>query len=299
MALFSNIGHISRELTNNLFRNFTLFIATIATVWVSLTLFGASLIIREGVDQATSRWSGGIEFIVFMRVDASPAQHDLAVSTLENSPDVESYEFFDQEQAYQEFLEEFADSPELTNNVQPGDLPPSYRVRPSTSDSNIIESLAVQFEQSPGVLQVTRATDLIRTLQNNSERVSTFILVTSIVVLAAALLLIFNTIGTAIFARRRDIEVMQLVGASNWFIRTPFVLEGTVQGVLGGGAAIPMLFLLNNLLEDFVEDDQLQLLSSLVVGDSVVWITSFVVLGIGAAIGALGSAFAVGRHLRS
>lgn len=299
MASVSHIGYVFREVRSNLFRNLTLFLGAVVTVWVSLTLFGSALIIQEGVEQATSRWRGGIEFIAFVSPDANQDQHDFIKSKLDASADVSSYDFFNQEQAYEEFLTEFSDSPELISSVEAEDLPPSYRVRPATSDSSIIESLADDFRTSPGVLRVTLATDLIRTLQENSERISTFILVTSVVVLVAALLLIFNTIGTAIFARRKDIEVMQLVGASNTLIRVPFVLEGTVQGALGGGLAIPMLFLLNNLLRGFVQNDQLELLSNLVVDSSVVWTTSIWVLILGAVVGALGSGFAVGRHLKN
>ena len=299
MSVFSHSGRIFREVSSNLFRNVTLFVGTIATVWVSLTLFGAALIIREGVEQATSRWKDGIEFIVFMDPGASTEQHNLIRSRLDNSLDVKGYDFFTQDQAYKEFLVDFKDSPELVNSVEAEDLPPSYRVRPATSDYNIIEVLANEFKLSPGVLKVTLATDLIRTLQTNSERISTFILITSVVVLIAALLLIFNTIGTAIFTRRRDIEVMQLVGASNLFIRVPFVLEGTIQGALGGALAVPMLFLLNNLLKGFVEGDQLELLSNLVVDRSEVITTSIWVLILGALVGALGSGFAVGRHLKN
>ncbi len=299
MALFSNLGHIGVEVSSNVRRNLTLFLATIATVWISLTLFGSALIIREGVEQATNRWGDGIEFIVFMDPQASLQQHGFIQGRLDANPEIDSYDFYTQEDAYEEFLDEFANTPELIQSVQPADLPPSYRVRPLTRDARTIESIAAEFERSPGVLQVTLATDLIRVLQDNSEMISTFILVTSVVVLLAALLLIFNTIGTSIFARRRDIEVMQLVGASNWFIRMPFVVEGTIQGALGAGLAIPMLFLLNNLLEGFVEEDQLELLSSLVVGTDVVWVVSFIVLGLGAVVGALGSGLAVGRHLKS
>lgn len=298
MAAFSHISHILREVRSNLFRNITLFIGTIATVWVSLTLFGAALIIQEGVEQATSRWRGGIEFIVFLNPDVNVEQNNLIKDRLDSSLDVESYDFFTKEQAYEEFLDDFSDSPELINSVEAADLPPSYRVRPQTSDASIVEALADEFRLSPGVLKVSLASDLIQTLQTNSERISTFILVTSIVVLVAALLLIFNTIGTAIFARKQDIEVMQLVGASNLFIRIPFVLEGTIQGILGGVLAIPMLFLLNNLLRGFVDSDQLELLSNLVVDNGVVITTSIWVLILGAVVGALGSGFAVGRHLK-
>ena len=271
--------------------------ATIVAVWVSLTLFGSSLLIREGVEQATGRWQGGIEFIVFMNADASEAQHAAIRGALDENPEISGYDYVDQQGAFNEFITEFSDRPELIENVTPEILPPSYRVKPSVGDADVIEALAAQFDARPGVRQVTLPVEVIRTLQQNSQKVSVFVLIIAIVVLLAALMLIANTIRTAIFARRQDIEVMKLVGASNWYVRLPFMVEGTIQGLIGGALAIPMLFLMNNLMAGFVQDDYLELLRSLVVDSAVVWNTSLLVTGIGAAVGVVGSLFAVGRFL--
>ena len=295
MAL--SLGYVFRETRGNLRWNVTLFVATIVAVWVSLTLFGSSLLIRAGVEQATGRWRGGIEFIVFMNAEASEAQHAAIRGALDENPEIAGYDFVDQQGAYEEFITEFSDRPELVENVTPEILPPSYRVKPADSDADVIEALATRFDAQPGVRQVTLPVEGIRTLQQNSQKVSVFVLVIAIVVLLAALMLIANTIRTAIFARRQDIEVMKLVGASNWYVRLPFMLEGTIQGFIGGALAIPMLFLMNNLMAGFVQDDYLELLRSLVVDSAVVWNTSLLVTGIGAAVGVLGSLFAVGRFL--
>ncbi len=295
MAL--SLGYVFRETRGNLRWNVTLFAATIVAVWVSLTLFGSSLLIREGVEQATGRWRGGIEFIVFMNADATEGQHAAIRGSLDENPEIGGYDFVDQQGAYNEFITEFADRPELIENVTPEILPPSYRVKPTVDDADVIEALAAQFDARPGVRQVTLPVEVIRTLQQNSQKVSVFVLIIAIVVLLAALMLIANTIRTAIFARRQDIEVMKLVGASNWYVRLPFMLEGTIQGVIGGALAIPMLFLMNNLMAGFVQDDYLELLRSLVVDSAVVWNTSLLVTGIGAAVGVVGSLVAVGRFL--
>ena len=291
------LGYIFRETRGNLRWNVTLFAATIVAVWVSLTLFGSSLLIREGVEQATGRWQGGIEFIVFMNADAGEAQHAAIRGALDENPEIGGYDYVDQQGAFNEFITEFADRPELIENVTPEILPPSYRVKPTVGDADVIEALAAQFDTRPGVRQVTLPVEVIRTLQQNSQKVSVFVLVIAIVVLLAALMLIANTIRTAIFARRQDIEVMKLVGASNWYVRLPFMVEGTIQGLIGGALAIPMLFLMNNLMAGFVQEDYLELLRSLVVDSAVVWNTSLLVTGIGAAVGVLGSLFAVGRFL--
>lgn len=291
------LTYVFRETGGNLRRNFTLFLATVVAVWISLALFGSSLLVRDGVDQATGRWRDGVEFIVFMNVEADPTQHEAMVQSLDENPEVQSWFFVDQDATFIEFQDEFADSPELLESIQPGDLPPSYRVRPTSTDADVVESLVSQFDLKPGVREVVASTEIIRSLEDTSRDFSLLMLVASIIVLVASVLLIFNTIRTAIFARRRDIEVMKLVGASNWYIRVPFMVEGTVQGLVGAAAAIPVLFVVNNLFEGFVRNDELALLRDFALESSVVWEKAYIVLFLGGLIGAVGSAFAVGRFL--
>jgi cell division transport system permease protein len=291
------LTYVFRETGGNLRRNFTLFLATVVAVWISLALFGSSLLVRDGVDQATGRWRDGVEFIVFMNVEADPTQHEAMVQSLDENPEVQSWFFVDQDATFIEFQDEFADSPELLESIQPGDLPPSYRVRPTSTDADVVESLVSQFDLKPGVREVVASTEIIRSLEDTSRDFSLLMLVASIIVLVASVLLIFNTIRTAIFARRRDIEVMKLVGASNWYIRVPFMVEGTVQGLVGAAAAIPVLFVVNNLFEGFVRNDELALLRDFALESSVVWEKAYIVLILGGLIGAVGSAFAVGRFL--
>ncbi|MEQ8717632.1 MAG: permease-like cell division protein FtsX [Acidimicrobiales bacterium] len=291
------LTYVFRETGGNLRRNFTLFLATVVAVWISLALFGSSLLVRDGVDQATGRWRDGVEFIVFMNVEADPTQHEAMVQSLDENPEVQSWFFVDQDATFIEFQDEFADSPELLESIQPGDLPPSYRVRPTSTDADVVESLVSQFDLKPGVREVVASTEIIRSLEDTSRDFSLLMLVASIIVLVASVLLIFNTIRTAIFARRRDIEVMKLVGASNWYIRVPFMVEGTVQGLVGAAAAIPVLFVVNNLFEGFVRNDELALLRDFALESSVVWEKAYIVLLLGGLIGAVGSAFAVGRFL--
>ncbi len=290
--------YLFRETGNNLRRNTTLFLATIVAVWVSLAMFGSAIIIRDGVGQATGRWSDGIQFIVFMRTDASQEQFTEVERSIQENPEIELVEFVDQQTAYEELLSEYGDdNPAWLEPVTPESLPTSFRVRPLGDDAEVIGDIATSFRSKPGVLSVQDAPELLNSILETSQKISTFILVVSIVVLIAAILLIVNTIRTAVFARRSDIEIMKLVGAPNWYIRVPFILEGTIQGLIGGILAVPALFLLNNILRDFVSDEDLVLLQSLLVENSFVWSTSVYVLLLGAGIGALGSGFVVGRYV--
>ena len=117
--------------------------------------------------------------------------------------------------------------------------------------------------------------------------------------IAVSVMLIFNTIRTAVFARRREIEVMRLVGASNWFIRLPFIVEGMVQGLIGAIVASGLTWSFDVLWKrNFVNQRGLDLLNNITWESSNLWIAIFTVLTVGAVAGAIGSGVAVGRYLR-
>jgi cell division transport system permease protein len=207
--------YLVRETTSNLGRNVTITLASIMTVAVSLALVGASLMLRSGVENATQRWQGGIEFVVFLRIDATQQQIDSLQNDLDQSPEVSKVVFVDQQQAYSEFKSLFADSPELIDSVTAEDLPPSFRIEPVNKDVDAVESLGLTFEGRSGVDQVVFASKTIRLIQQLSSRLTVGIFVIAAFLLGAAGLLILNTIRMAMFARRREIEVMKLVGATN------------------------------------------------------------------------------------
>ncbi len=292
------LDYVVRETGSNLGRNFTITLASVMTVAVSLALVGASLMLRTGVENATQRWQGGIEFVIFLRPDASQDQIDAVRRDLEDSPDVANIEFVDKEAAFEEFKVLFSDSPEMVTSVQPEDLPPSFRVEPVDKDVLAVEALGSQFSDKSGVDSVVFASETIRLIQQLSSRLTVGIFVIAAFLLGAAGLLILNTIRMAMFARRREIEVMKLVGATNWFIRVPFMLEGLVQGVLGALAAILALAAFRPFFQEWLPNpEDFPLVSGfLVSGGELTAI--FLLLGVvGILIGAIGAGIAVTRFL--
>ena len=232
MAL--KVDYVVKETGRNLIRNPLLSIATVAVVTVAVALVGVSLLIRQAVNNATERWQGGIEFIVYMNPDATPEQVDAVGRALDESPQVESFTYLDKDAAFEEYREIFeADSPELVEAVTPEALPTSFKVKPIDPDPEVVDSLIQQFSQESGVYRVVAATDAIRSIKRLSNLFSVALALVATVLSLAAVLFIGFTIQTAVFSRRREIEVMKLVGATNWFIRVPFMLEGVFQGVLG------------------------------------------------------------------
>jgi len=292
------LDYMVRETGSNLGRNFTITLASVMTVAVSLALVGASLMLRTGVENATQRWQGGIEFVVFLRPDASQAQIDAVARDLQDSPDVANIKFVDKQAAFEEFKVLFSDSPEMVTSVQPDDLPPSFRVEPVDKDVLSVEALGSQFSDKSGVDSVVFASETIRLIQQLSSRLTVGIFVIAAFLLGAAGLLILNTIRMAMFARRREIEVMKLVGATNWFIRVPFMLEGLVQGMLGALAAILALAAFKPFFQQWLPNPQdFPLVSGFFVSTPEL-VAIFLLLGVvGVLIGAIGAGVAVTRFL--
>tara|TARA_B100000929_G_scaffold280396_1_gene258367 strand:- start:718 stop:1614 length:897 start_codon:yes stop_codon:yes gene_type:complete len=292
------IWYFLRETLVSLWRNLSLTLAAILTVAISLSLVGSSLLIREGAERATAQFQEGVEFIVFMNADVLSEQDAAIRDVLDTSPAIAEYTYVDKAAAYQEFRELFADKPELVESVTPDIMPPSYRIVPENPDADSVAELARQFGEQPGVKEVATATEAIRQIEDFSARVSQALLFAAVVLVAVSAVLILNTVFTAIGARREEIEVMKLVGATNWFIRIPFMLEGTIHGLLGAAMAIPALFVVDNrVLAYFQESEAVPLFRGFAVPDGYVWNTSIWMLVIGAAIGMVGSAIAVTRYL--
>lgn len=291
--------YVLRETGGNLLRNFTLTIATILTVLVSLALFGAALTIGYRVDNLTERWKGGIEFIVYMSPEASPEQLASVRTSLDENPLVDDFSFVDKDATFEEFKELFRDSPAILESVTPENMPPSYRVVPSTDDPDTISALGDTFQGRPGVLEVAFAYETIKRFQGFTERVNRLILSASVALLVSALLLIVNTIRMAMFARRREIEVMKLVGATNWFIRVPFMLEGLVQGLLGSAGAIVAVTFLNRWfdVEFGATGSNIAIFEAFVISSSELTFVHGLLLAMGSLLGISASAIAVTRFL--
>ena len=294
----SSFRYVLRETGQNLWRNILLSVATVITVGVSLAMFGGFMLVQAAVDSATARWADGVEFIVWMNADAEETQDASVRNQLEESPGVLRWEYVDREQSYQEFREFFEDTPEVLDIMTPEDVPPYYRVVPTHPDPDVVEELGNQFKGRPGVRRVTFAGEVIRDVQNLSDRTGRVLFIGSIVLLAASTLLILNTLTVAIGNRRTEIEIMRLVGATKAFIRIPFMLEGLVQGLLGAAVAITSNALLRNyVIDQFSDADGLQLLAGFKVDDSAMLQVNLLVVVIAVGVAVVGSNIAVAMHI--
>lgn len=229
--------YVIREAIVGLRRNLMMTVAVILSVTVSLTLLGASLLLSEQVDLATDDWTGRVEVSIYLcderGCDAAitPEQQEQLREDLEANEVVAEVFYESKQDAYERFTAMFADQESLIDAIDPDTLPASFRVR--LENPNLFNVIADQFSTYPGVEEIVDQREVLNQFLRFTNVVRTSALVVAAIQLVAAGVLIANTIRVAAFARREQTGIMRLVGASNWYIRLPFVLEGVFAGLIG------------------------------------------------------------------
>ena len=300
--MWTRIAYFARETMVSLRRNVLMTVAGIATVAVSLSLFGGILMLSKWVDHGTERIKGGVTLEIFMNVDATEQQIDGVRQSLDDDRNVRRARFLDKEAAYDEFQRIFRRNPELVNSITAADLPASFRVAPVAGEVELdqrTEQLQDQYSTVQGVDEVTTPGKALEGLIDVTTTVRAIFIVISLVLLGSSLFLIVNTIRLATFARRREIEVMKLVGASNWFVRVPFIAEGMVQGLVGAGLAILAVLALKRWGFDDAFADPDSFFSEFFVTAGDATLIAFYVLVIGVLIGIVGASVGLRRFLRT
>lgn len=299
--MIQRISYALRETLANFRRNVTLSVAAVITSAVSLLLVGTTFLIQRAFDNLLVQWKGDVGMIVFVRPDVQPDALAFVEQTIKSQPnlvDVDKVEYLDKAASYEEAKRVFAGDPTTLSLLSIDTIPTQFKVVPSTTDPELVRSLASQFRGLPGVSGVALAEDEFDVISTLSGFVRTVTIGMSLVLLAVAVILIWNTIRTAIFARRREIEVMKLVGATDWFIRVPFILEGLVQGLVGAVVSCGGLWALNTAWTNGVAEFKAGTgVSALVVPSGYTSGVMVSLLVIGALAGGIGSGVASSKFL--
>jgi cell division transport system permease protein len=271
-------------------------IAGVLTVAVSLALFGGSVLLTKWAGHGTEKIKGGVKLEVFMNVDATRQQIADVRSQLEADPDVKSFRFLSKQDALEEFKRIFQKDPDLAKNITADALPTSFRVAPDRAE--LTPRIERTYEALSGVDDAATPGEALEGLLDATSKVQAMLIGLSLVLLISSLFLIVNTIRLATFARRREIEVMKLVGASNWFVRVPFLAEGLTQGVLGALIATSVVVALKTLGFDQWFDSQDSFFYEFYLLTSDAFVTVLWVFLAGVVIGLLGSMIGLRRFLR-
>jgi len=289
------IDYALQESATNIRRNMFITVAAILVVGVSLFLGGSALLLQHATARASDQWTSQVEVAVFLTSDISADERTQLQSDLQAMPEVSRVIYESKAQAYERFKRLFANQPDIVNNTSADALPESFRVK--LKDPHQFGVIRDRLTGRPGVYQIRDERQTVKELFRATETQRKMSLVNAIVVFFAAILLIATTIRMAIFSRRKEIGIMKLVGATNWFVRIPFMMEGIVQGLIGGALAVAMLVPARSLLSStgpqlaFSQNFRFQV----TYGDILLYGSFLVAAGI--LIGVLGSLFGLRRFL--
>jgi cell division transport system permease protein len=290
-----SVDYVVRETASNLWRNRLMTIAAVLTVAVSLSLVGAALLLRQGSANATGTLERGTQVTVWMQ-PAANAQEIKAVQTelAQLNYVVQPCAYWDKARNYQEARKLLPTDVVQATTVD--QMPTSFWCTPTAlSDA---AQVVRAFHGAAGVLSVTEPQQTIHneeTVINVSKWVC---LAVAIVLIISAAVLILNTIRMAIFARRREVSVMKLVGATNWFIRVPFMSEGLLQGFIGSILAAGVVYGLYLFINhEGGGKTTSNIFTAMHMTGSQMILTNVVVVIVGMAIGSIGSAIAIRRFL--
>ena len=289
-------GYVSREAVTNLWRNRLMTVAAILTVAVSLALVGSSLLLKQGASKATAQWQNGVNAIVWVKPAAGATLTTSIGAELDSSPYIKKCVYRTQAYDYNE-AKTILPGDEL-NSTSLADYPPSYRC--ILNDPSQAPAVYQQYVGKPGVATVKYPGQQIKTMQSVIHILQWVFLSVAVILLLSASVLILNTIRMAIFARRREVSVMKLVGATNWFIRLPFMAEGLIQGLLGAAVAVLVVLALYwgiGLDATKTAANQGNIIVQMSLGGWEVAGTCILVGVVGVVVGVVGSAFAVRRFL--
>jgi cell division transport system permease protein len=299
--MWSRLTYTFRETGASFKRNVTLTVAAIITSAVSLLIFGLTLLIQHGFDNLLSKWEGGVEMIVFVQAQATDEQRAVIESALNQQEGViiDSWRYCDVQCSLDEAQRLFAGDPATLELLTETNIPTQYKVVPTANtDIATLRALKEEYRTLPNVYSVELAEDQLDLISKLQGFVGLYTTGLWISLMFAATLLIWNTIRTAMFARRREIEVMKLVGATDWFIRIPFMLEGLIQGLIGSLTACVALWFINNRwtagVAEFPQDSGF---SALVVTGNYLQVVMLIIIGFGAVVGMIGSGIAASRFL--
>ena len=290
-----SLDYVLKETASNLWRNRVMALAAVLTVAVSLSLVGTALLLRQAVSGQISRWSHNVSLQIFVRADASNAQTAYIHSLIKQTPQIAGCTYLDHQASYQQARQVLANEPSAFQVLTPATTPPVFNCQ--LNNPNDAATVAAVFSSGvPGVYSAQYPAKSIKVMESVTNVIQVILLVVAIVLLASSLVLILNAIRMAIFSRRREVGVMKLVGATNWFIRVPFMMEGFVQGLLGALVAVVVVLLSNIGVTYLVNHYHVSVLSSALPTHQLVT-TELLVVVIGMFVGVAGSSLAVRRFL--
>ncbi len=289
-----NLLFFLAEALKNIRLNLLMSVTAVTTTFVCILIFGMGLLVSAHVDGIVGSVRQAVTVEVFLP-NADEGEVDALLRETQGWAEVTSVNKVSEEEALADFKKTFEEQPELYEDLDAGTLPASLQLQ--LEDPGMAEEVAARLKQEGfGEEDLSYPQQTIERLNAVTSYMIWGLYGATVLFLIASVLLISNAIRLSIFARRKEIEVMKLVGASDSFVRTPFVFEGLVEGLIGAGLAALAVIWINFLFVDWAGN---ALPYVPISGDAVNTLLVLALLvAVGVAIGVVGSFLSVTRFLR-
>jgi cell division transport system permease protein len=291
------LGFFLREALRGLRRSSAPALAALLTVLLTALVLGVFIPIVQATTGTANEVRGRVVLDVYVSADASPRDRSEVQSTLEGTANVKSVDYISKSEALEE-LGRKIETDEAIELLGANPLPDLFRVTPEDPDRLDVIEASLMADGRPALAAI----DDVKNREGETDKILSATSLVKVIAAGLAALLVFasialvaNTIRLSIFARRREVEVMKLVGATNWFIRWPFVIEGVVVGFFGGLLAVLLLAIGKQTFIDPLSDD-FALLAAPDTIDFPLLIGLLMVACV--AVSALGSGLTLRRFLR-
>jgi cell division transport system permease protein len=252
---------VFQEVWVGLRRNLTMSVALVVVVAISLSLLGTGLLFVKQVNDTRNFWQGRVQLSVYLctKISSSPqctkngpataAEMSQLRQELTAMPQVANVTYESQATAYQQFRSEF---PSMVNSVSLGDIPDSFEVKLKNTQADA-EVVAQTVNGAPGVDQIVDNSAILDKFYKLLNGARNAVVIIAIILIIAAILLVANTIRLSAFSRRRETSIMRLVGASNFYVQLPFLMEGVIAGLFGWLVATGLLIAVKSLFLDAMQ----------------------------------------------
>ncbi len=288
-----NLGFFVREAFKNLRLNLLMSVTAITTTAICILILGTAIMINAHVEGVIRKVEQDVAITAFFPEDTTEEKLEEVRSSVEGYPEVKESTYVSKEEALRRFEEIMADQPDIVEGIGSDVLPASIEIQlKSARDS---EAVAEKL-RNEGFTELSYPQQTVENINQFTNYVIWGLRGATIVFFVASVLLIFNTIRLSIFARRKEIEIMKLVGATDDFVRTPFVFEGLAQGLIGAGFAALLVVWANALFVDWAHET----IPFIPISSSAVnmLVVLLVLISVGVVIGIVGSYLSVRRFLK-
>jgi cell division transport system permease protein len=301
-----NPGYFVGEAFQSFRRNWVMSLVAVTIIYISLLVMGAFFLTGTLLDKVVSSFEQKVSISVFLKDGAAPADVQALQQDLVGDKRVKGVVYVSKAEALQKFKDRTKNVPQLVEQLRGNPLPASLEV--SLVDPRQVREVVKTIEADPNLAKVIKnpanpeaddikyAQEVVDRLFQATNVVRLFVSVFMVLLFIVSLVLIGNTIRLAIYSRRREIGIMRLVGASNWFISTPFLMEGMIQSTLGALLAILTLVLAQSFIVPWLQST-LRFLPVTITPAALGQLSGLLLLS-GIVIGLIGSGLATRRYLK-